>query len=124
MTDKVTPAPIAGTTRGSSRYSLAARANRTPQSVVTGWFRNVAEFITKNAEPVKIQTANSPVAAPYRRNPKTYRIGIVPAAKIGLTSEIGTPAVEAAANTAGHPGGYGENNFPPILKMKNVFRYL
>src|SRR5258705_11804992 len=87
--EKTRTAPIAGATRGFSRYSLAARANRRPKSVEAGWVKNVAEFITKNAEPAKIQTANSPVGAPYRRNPKTYRTGIVPAAKIGLTSETG-----------------------------------
>src|SRR5438477_11354774 len=117
MADKVIPAPIAGTTRGYSRYSLAARTNKTPQNVVIEWLKNVAEFITKNDEPAKIQTANSPDAAPYRRNPKTYRIGIVPAAKIGLTSAIGIPAIEPAANTAGQPGGYCVTILPPILKM-------
>src|SRR5262249_15114275 len=119
-----TPAPIAGTTRGFSRYSLAARANRRPKRVDTGWVKNVAEFVTKNAEPAKMQTANNPVGAPYRRNPRTYRTGTFPAAKIGLTSEIGTPAVDAAASTAGHPGGYAAINFPPILTIKNVSKYL
>src|ERR1700724_677375 len=103
MAENDTPAPIADTTRGFSSYLLAARANRRPKRVDTGWVKNVAEFITKNDEPAKIQTANNPVGAPYRRNPKTYRTRLELAATTGLTSEIGIPAVDAAANTAGPP---------------------